>query len=93
MATATFVKNLDNFRGDASLYHVDPPIKNYDDREFPYVVVSAADAFGYPETYIFGADEDGEVLDWVELPGSFKGALDHERALEDAGYVVQEAVA
>jgi hypothetical protein len=90
MATATFVKNLDGFNGNATLYRVNPPLKSYSgEDEYALVVVSAVVAFGYPETFIFGADEDGEVMNWLELPGSFKGALDHTRALRDAGYDVE----
>jgi hypothetical protein len=49
------------------------------------------------ETYIFPADvtADGgaEVTSWGELPGSFKGDLDHDRALRNMGYEpVYEAV-
>lgn len=52
-----------------------------------YVVVSAAVAmFSGPETYIFGTDENGDRTDFGELPGSFRGALDHEAALKGAGY-------
>ena len=38
-----------------------------------YVVVSGVDDFYVCETYIFPADERGNVLDWGELPGSFQG--------------------
>jgi hypothetical protein len=99
MNTATFVKDVsDEFTGTAFLYRVDPPMKEEswfaeEDEElqsFDYVVVSATSAFmSGAETYIFGADENGEVLDWGELPGSYRGGLDHQQALEDAGYVVQ----
>ena len=41
------------------------------------------------ETYIFPASKDGDVLDWIKLPGSFKGALDHARALRDAGFTIK----
>ncbi len=54
-----------------------------------YVVVSAADVFySGPETYIFEADAEGEVTNWSELEGSFKGDLDHVQALWEAGYRV-----
>jgi hypothetical protein len=86
--TATFVKQR-NGQGDGRVYRVDPPIADYKGEAFDYVWVSAADVpFSGPETYIFGADENGEVLDWCELRGSFKGALDHEEALRGAGYEV-----
>lgn len=51
---------------------------------------SAADVmFSGPETYIFPANEDSIVVHWGELEGSFKGGLDHERALRNAGFEVQ----
>lgn len=74
---------------------VDPPMSSYswdedeETQKFEFVIVSAADViFSGPETYIFGADAEGKVLDWGELDGSFKGALDHEQALRRAGYEV-----
>lgn len=95
MKVATFVKDLDGFRGSASLYRLDPPMKSVsceDDTEplREYVVVSAVHAFdGNAETYIFSADETGDVDCWLELDGSFRGALDQERALNEAGYTVK----
>lgn len=95
--TATLVKaNLEGFNGTANLYRCDPPLQqhepwdeNEEQKSYEYVVASAANAmFSGPETYLFGADKDGEIVDWDELPGSFKGGLDHERALQNAGYTV-----
>lgn len=94
MKTAKFVKKLDDWRGDAALYELSQPLAqhSYDDTEpvkYNHVIVSAANAmFSGPETYIFGADSDGKILDWGELEGSFRGSLDHARALENAGYEV-----
>ena len=96
---ATLVRKLDGFTGDARLYRVDPPLADepWDDEEptkYEYVIVSAAMAmFSGPETYIFGADENGEVVDWGELPGSFRGGLDHAAALKGAGYEATEGEA
>lgn len=55
-----------------------------------YVIVSATFVpfVGGEETYIFPATPDGEIDDWGELPGSFKGEQDHDKALERAGYEV-----
>jgi hypothetical protein len=79
------------------LYKLDPPISepDWEDEDVinqhEYVVVSAVVAcIGGPETYIFPADENGEITDWGELKGSFQGALDHELALANAGYTVVE---
>jgi hypothetical protein len=86
--TATFVKQR-NAQGEGRVYRVDPPIANYKGDAFDHVWVSAADVpFSGPETYIFGSDADGKVLDWCELDGSFRGGLDHEEALRGAGYEV-----
>jgi hypothetical protein len=81
--------------GDASLYRVDPPMTYGDlcDEEdkgtTEFVIVSAVNVpFSGPETYIFPADSDGEVVDWLELDGSYRGGLDHEAALRGAGYEV-----
>lgn len=83
---ATFLKDLDRFTGEAKLYRCKPPLDGAE-----YVTVSAVVVpyGGGPETYIFKADEHGEVQDWGELDGSYKGGLDHEEALSNAGYVVR----
>lgn len=57
-----------------------------------YVIVSAVVAYSGPETYIFPArpssDRPGgfESINSLELPGSFRGALNHAQALDGAGY-------
>ena len=94
MKTATFIKQLDGFNGDARLFKLNPPINESYWDEVPksheYVIVSAVRAmFSGPETYIFPANENGEVTSFGELPGSFRGGLDHEEALNNAGYDVQ----
>lgn len=91
MHKAQFIKKLDGFTGDARLYHLDPPLAGYGDEEtYEYVVVSATVAFDSgPETFIFGADKNGEVEDWLELSGSVQGTLVHAEALENAGYAIQ----
>jgi hypothetical protein len=96
MATATFIRQM-NWESDARLYRVVPPVSqtrwNPDSDQdetntFDYVVVSASGFMGRPETFIFPADKNGEVDNYYELDGSFRGALDHERALRNAGYDV-----
>jgi len=49
--------------------------------ECEYVVVSATEVFGRPETYIFPSDENGKVTDWLELEGSFQGEWNIDKAL------------
>lgn len=92
--TATFVRSLAGFTGDARLYMVSPAAEQRDwdgalEATHDYVIVSATTVpFSGPETYIFPATPDGEVADWGELDGSYRGGLDHEEALRNAGYVV-----
>ena len=104
MKTATQVpmKSKTDFRSDARVYKLDPPLVGWDNiaemnMEHEYVVVSAAT--GYPstvevaanlghETYIFASDKDGNITSWTELEGSYEGGLDHARALAGAGYDV-----
>jgi hypothetical protein len=102
--TATFVRNIDGWRGDARLYKLSEPVtfSSWDDEgkivetQTSFVIVSAIScAFdtGRPETYIFPANEEGNPLNMEELDGSFRGDMDHKKALTDAGYTIttQEA--
>lgn len=63
--TARLIKKLENFTGHAALYELSKPLADYDgEKHFKYVVISATNAmFTGPETYIFGADEKGEIQD------------------------------
>jgi hypothetical protein len=89
---ATPVRDIPGWTGRARLYRLDPPLADYDGRTWEYVIVSATDVpFSGPETYIFpsdGPDAKVQPADWGEMPGSFKGALDHAAALRLAGYEV-----
>lgn len=96
---ATLIKNLTGFRDDARLYQVTPPIKytNYNDageeetHETSHVVVSGANVpITGPETYIFPSNEEGEIISWMELSGSFRGPINHAKALRCAGYETNE---
>lgn len=66
-----------------------------------YVIVSAVDVVKQfrldeilkdppldilPETYIFASDEKGKWCSGEALPGSFRGSMDHAKALENMGY-------
>ncbi|MBT2587920.1 hypothetical protein [Arthrobacter sp. ISL-95] len=79
-------KRLGDFRGDARLYKLSEPLDSHD-----HVVVSGINNEWGAETYIFGADESGEVASWGELSGSFRGYVDHAEALRGAGYEVQQS--
>lgn len=83
---AKYIKTMDgNQMAIARLYSVDPPIEGA-----RFVIVSAVCVFGAPETYIFEATSEGEITNWGELDGSYKGGLSHETALTNAGYVISE---
>ena len=89
MIAALFVKDLDNFRGEAKLYKLSEPIDfgwDYESEDVEgkteYVVASGiSNEFG-TETFIFATDQDGKVLDWGELEGSFSGGIDHQEAID-----------
>lgn len=83
-------KQLRGWKGEAYLYRLSHPVRHGDDRTLTeFVIVSAVVAlYSGPETFIFAADKDGEVLSWTELDGSYRGGLSHEIALEGAGYSV-----
>jgi len=98
MKTAKFIKVLDGFTGDARLYELSEPAQydtpwNDDDppaKNTAFVIVSATiGPYSGPETYIFPSNSDGEVVDRGELDGSYRGALNHERALNNAGYTLE----
>lgn len=84
MNTATRIDTpLPDFSGNAALYRLDPPMDGVE-----HVIVSAIDGSWATETYIFPADPSGEVTDWGELSGSYKGGTDHAEALRGAGYEI-----
>lgn len=88
MKKAIFIKQIEAANGDMRLYRLKP--KSFFLGLFLlfdcFVVVSAVEVFGMPETYIFEANYSGEITNWCELEGSFKGDLDHEKALNNFGY-------
>ncbi len=92
--TARFIKKLDGWRSDARFFELSRPVKyGWDDNksETKFVIVSAVTVpLSGPETFIFPAKEDGEVIEHLELNGSFSGGLDHEQALNDAGFGIIE---
>jgi hypothetical protein len=81
--TAESVKILEGWNGEAILYQLNEPLNGHE-----YVVVSAASTASGPETYIFGANAEGEVEGWTELRGSTPGIECHTTALKNAGYKV-----
>lgn len=82
-----------NYGYTKELYRLSPPLSGEDwegeEYEHRYVIASGANVpYSGPETYLFPANEKGEITDWRELEGSFRGGIDCDRAIENAGYVV-----
>lgn len=95
--TATLIWQVPEWIGRAALYHLSYPATwakwDYDsDKMVPrltsYVIVSAAVTPDGPETFIFPANPKGHLLDKGEMKGSFRGGLDHARALANLGYTI-----
>lgn len=92
---AKFVKEIKNEDkgGSVKLFKVKPPAEYSDGEKTNFLMVSAIPcAFdtGRPETYIFPANKKGEVVSWGELDGSYRGGMNHEKALRDAGYEIKK---
>ncbi len=95
---AKYLATLPSWRGEARAYEVDPPMEyrhlgSYDGTGLTkYVIVSAVWVeYTGPETYIFPACKKGDEIvpiNHLELDGSFRGDIDHEQALANAGYEV-----
>ena len=81
MKTASKVKDLEHPKAKQALYKLSDRLKGFD-----YVVVSAVLAPYVHETYIFGSDRHGKIIDWEQLPGSIPECYSHEKALNYAGY-------
>jgi hypothetical protein len=95
LKTAKFVRHIDeNPVSDQNLYKLSVSVPydyDYDKERFlkktKYVIVSAVIVLGTgPETFIFPADKNGQILDWGELEGSYRGGLNHDKALRKAGF-------
>lgn len=81
-ATELALKKRERTRGDWRFFMLNPPLEGH-----RFVIVSASVVpYSGPETYIFAADEEGQITGWTELEGSSSGSLDHVQALRDAGY-------
>jgi len=81
--TARKIKDVNNHQ---ILWEVLPRIEGN-----KYVITSTSNVqFTGPETYMFAADEKGNIIDWGELPGSYRGKLDHKKCFESIGYSTSE---
>ena len=65
-------------------YLLNPP---YDGIKYVIVATIITPPMG-PETFIFRSDERFRVITWHELPGSYRGGTDRDKALAGLGYEV-----
>lgn len=89
---ATFVKALECLRPGSirQLWKLDSPVKfgTNDAYETNYVVVSAVPEWGTEystheaETFLFPARADADVISYLELPGSFRGSMNPQKAID-----------
>ena len=88
-------KELIGYKGyKVHLYKMEPPVvhQGYDGTgkytiaSYDYVIVSTA-IVDMVETYVFGADENGNVLNWTEVCG-IRGCVSHKVLLAELGYEV-----
>lgn len=98
MKTYKLIKdNLENFKGHAALYEVNPPMsasvwdrstEKLKNKKSKYVVASAVTApdHGEAETFLFLSNDKGEVKDWTELDGSDRGTKVHSVIFKNIGY-------
>lgn len=80
-------KNVPGFKGEVWHVKLSWPVTNLDwndnpEYTFDHVLVSAVSSVYATETYLFPSDEDAEVVSWGELPGSMRGVVPHEEALQ-----------
>ena len=88
---ATFVKQAENMKGQAEVYDVDPPIKDWDGEEYDTVVISSICGVYATECFIFPWDkEEDTISDWGELNGSKKGVVTPSELLRELGYEIKE---
>jgi len=86
--------NLPGYRGRAALYKLSEPLEGHE-----FVVVSSVlitfppsvKEFinDYHESFVFPADEEGNILDWGNLDGSLSYGtqpIPHEVCFQEAGY-------
>ncbi len=96
MIKATFMKKVPTTKGSANLYRLSQPVEFGwdDDGGLPktrYIIISALVTANGQETYIFPASRFGDMLDTVEMKGSYRGGLSHKQAILNAGWELKEA--
>jgi hypothetical protein len=82
MNKAIFIKDFKTHFGNAKLYKMNPAYEGHD-----FVRASAANVpYSGDEVYLFPSDEKGNISDFGELDGSYRGGLDFSKVIKDIGY-------
>lgn len=86
MNTNRTARKIKNVNDRQILWEVLPRIDGY-----KYVITSVSNVqFTGPETFMFAADENGIIINWSELPGSYRGELNHNKCFENINYQIHE---
>lgn len=90
--TARKVRDLRLYAGtDEALYRVSPQMETDLGVRTSYVIVVAGRVNGVDEVVILPATESGDLLGTQPMEGSVRGTLDHEAALNNADYEMEES--
>lgn len=85
MTMSKFVTKIKDVDSSKILWKAEPPLDGHE-----YVITSAMDVeYSGPETYVFASDKHGEITDWCELRGSFRGELNHKKCFANIGYCIK----
>lgn len=88
MKVALRIRRCDGDTAEAYLWRMSPPFEGYE-----FVITSAnVVRFSGPECYMFAADDDAEVLEWLEMWPSKRGTLNHLEVIGAAGYLPVEEI-
>jgi hypothetical protein len=104
MHSAKIIKRKDGWTGEAFVCELSHPVRYFAkenvysdglttdvEKSTIYVIVSATTIMYESETMIFPADEYGEPINFFPLFGSLLSVKDHERALKNAGYELENS--
>lgn len=92
---ATFIRKIENWLGDASLYKLDPPYvaKSYNDdskeqtKEIEFVIASSVNHKFACETMIFEANKNGDCVSFMDL-ACITENQSHADCLKKLGYSI-----
>ena len=86
---ATYIRKIENWRGKAGLYKLDPPFvpDNQDKQLVEFVIVSAVNNEIANETMIFEANKDGKCISFTDL-ACICDSQSHVDCLKKLGYTI-----